>query len=168
MPTRKYKTDKDQLLAEGQLIVSSTDDAKFQHKVELINLVLGGMSPSTLSQYVSESKNTITMWVKSADEKGFDSLRVKKQPGRPLKLSSENLASIKTVLEEDNPKAYGYYVWDGPSLSDYIKKTYGVGLCVRQCQRMFHNFGLSLVRPQTFPSKEKEGLEEERTAFKKN
>ncbi len=38
MPTRKYKTDKNQLLAEGQMIVSSTDDAKFQHKVELVKL----------------------------------------------------------------------------------------------------------------------------------
>ena len=69
MPTRKYKTDKNQLLAEGQMIVSSTDDAKYQHRVEIVNLVLGGMTPSALSEYVSESKNTITMWVKSADEK---------------------------------------------------------------------------------------------------
>lgn len=38
---------------------------------------------------------------------------------------------------------------------------------MRQCQRMFHNFGLSLIRPQTFPSREKEGLEEERIALKK-
>lgn len=167
MPTRKYKTDKAQLLAEGQMIVNSTDDAKFRHKVELVNLVLGGMPPSVLSKYVSESKNTITRWVKSADENGFDSLRVKKQPGRPPKLSSEELASIKTTIEEDNPEAYGYYVWDGPSLSDHIKKTYGVELCVRQCQRMLHRLGFSLVRPQTFPSKNKEGLDEEREAFLK-
>lgn len=167
MPARVYKTDKDQLLAEGQLIVSSTDDSKYQHKVEMVNIVLGGMPPSELSEYVSESKNTITSWVKTADEKGFEALRVKKQPGRPMKLSAEDLASIKSVLEEDDPKKYGYNVWDGPSLSNYIKKTYGADLCVRQCQRMFHNLGLSLVRPQTFPSKNKEGLVEEREEFKK-
>lgn len=168
MPTRKYKSDKNQLLAEGKIIVNSTDDAKYQHKVELVNLVLGGMTPSELSEYVSESKNTITSWVKSVDENGFDSLHVKKQPGRPAKLSHEDLSAIKSVLEEDNPKAYGYNVWDGPALSDYIKKTYGVTLCVRQCQRMFHDFGFSLVRPQTFPSKDKDGLDEERDDFKKN
>lgn len=167
MPTRKYKTDKNQLLAEGQMIVSSTDDAKYQHRVEIVNLVLGGMTPSALSEYVSESKNTITMWVKSADEKGFESLRIKKQTGRPPKLSSEDIAAIKSVLEEDNPRAYGYNVWDGPALSDYIRKTYDVELCVRQCQRLFHNLGFSLVRPQTFPSKEKNGLGEERKSFKK-
>ena len=150
------------------MIVSSTDDAKYQHRVEIVNLVLGGMTPSALSEYVSESKNTITMWVKSADEKGFESLRIKKQTGRPPKLSSEDIAAIKSVLEEDNPRAYGYNVWDGPALSDYIRKTYDVELCVRQCQRLFHNLGFSLVRPQTFPSKEKNELEEERKSFKKN
>lgn len=71
MPSRLYKTDKEQLSAEGKLIVSSTDDAKFQHKVEPVNLVLGGMTPSALSEFVCESKNTITLRVKSADEKGL-------------------------------------------------------------------------------------------------
>lgn len=167
MPTRVYKSDRAQLLAEGQLIVSTTDDAKYQHKVEMVNIVLGGMPPSKLSEYVSESKNTITLWVKIADEQGFEMLKTKKQPGRPKKLSTEDIAAIKAVLQEDNPQKYGYNVWDGPSLSAYIKSKYGVNLCVRQCQRMFHSFGMSLVRPQTFPSKDKVGLEKEREEFKK-
>ena len=167
MPSRQYKTDPCQLLAEGQMLVSTTDDAKFQHKVELVNLVLGGLSPSFLSQYCAESKNTITSWVKTADEEGFDALRPKKQTGRPAKLSSDELAQIKSVLEEDAPKQYGYPVWDGPALSDYILKTYSVSLCVRQCQRLLHSLGFSLVRPQVFPGKGT-GDEEGRESFKKN
>ena len=136
---------------EGKLIVRATDDAKFQHKVEMVNLVLGGMTPSALSEYVRESKNTITLWVKTADEKGFDALRVKKQPGRPTRLSAENIAAIKAVLAEDAPKKYGCHVWDGPSLSAYIAREYGVSLGVRQCQRMFHSLGFSLIRPHPQP-----------------
>lgn len=167
MPTRKYKSDKNQLLAEGQRIVSSTDDAKFQHKVGLVNLVLGGMTPSSLSEHVSESKNTITMWVKSVDENGFDSLRAKRQPSRPQRLSADELSSIRNVVALDDPKACGYSVRDGPSLSDCIQKTHGVKLCVRQCQRLLHSLVFSLVRPRTFPPKNKEGLGSERDAFKK-
>ena len=133
----------------------------------MVNLVLGGMTPSALSEFVRESKNTITLWVKTADEKGFEALRVKKQTGRPAKLASEDIVSIRAVLEEDDPQKYGYNVWDGPSLSAYILKKYGVTLGVRQCQRMFHNLGFALVRPQTFPSKDKKGLKEEREALKK-
>ncbi len=167
MPSRTYHTDPAQLLAEGQMIVNSTNDAKFQHKVEIVNLVLGGLTPSFLSKYCGESKNTITLWVKTADEQGFDALKVKKQSGRPMKLSPEQIATIKTVLEEDDPKKYGYQVWDGPGLSAYIKTTYSVHLSVRQCQRMFHNLGFSLVRPQTFPGKDEENTEQ-REDFKKN
>lgn len=167
MPNRKYHTDPAQLLAEGQMIVSSTNDAKFQHKVEIVNLVLSGLTPSFLSNYCGESKNAITLWVKTADEQGFDALKPKKQSGRPMKLSPEQLSGIKRVLEEDDPKKYGYLVWDGPRLSDYIKKTYSVNLGVRQCQRMFHILGFSLVRPQTLPGKD-EVNSEQRDAFKKN
>jgi transposase len=80
------------LLAEGQIIVNSTDDAKFQYKVEIVNLVLAGITPSFLSQHSADSKNAITLWVKKVDEQGFESLKTKKQPGRPSKLSASDLA----------------------------------------------------------------------------
>ena len=166
MPARRYKTNPEALLAEGQLIVNSTTDAKYQHKVEMVNLVLSGITPSYLSTYCGDSKNTITLWVKIADERGFEALKVKRQTGRPPKLDSTQITQIRLALEEDDPKKYGYNVWDGPSLSAYIEKTYGVKLCVRQCQRLFHNLGFSLVRPQTYPSKGEKNTAE-RDAYKK-
>ena len=166
MPARKYKTNPEELLAEGQLIVNSTTDAKYQHKVEMVNLVLSGITPSYLSTYCGDSKNAITLWVKIADEQGFEALKVKRQTGRPPKLNSTQITQIRVVLEEDVPKKYGYNVWDGPALSAYIEKTYGVKLCVRQCQRLFHNLGFSLVRPQTYPSKGEKNAAE-RDEYKK-
>ena len=117
MPARKYKTDPAQLLAEGQKIVHSTSDAKYRHKVEMINLVLSGLPPSYLSTYCGDSKRTITLWVKIADEQGFEELKTKKPTGSPSKLTREQKAEIRAILEEDDPKKYGHNVWDGPSLS---------------------------------------------------
>ena len=166
MPARQYKTDPAQLLAEGQLIVQSTTDTKFQHKVEMVNLVLSGLTPSYLSTYCGDSKSTITRWVKIADEQGFDALKVKKQTGRKPKLTGEQNEEIRAIIEEDDPKKYGYNVWDGPSLSAYIEKIYTVKLSVRQCQRLLHSLGFSLVRPQTFPSKGEQN-KQERKEYKK-
>ena len=166
MPARKYKTEPAQLLREGQQIVHSASDAKYRHKVEMVNLVLSGLSPSYLSTYCGDSKRTITLWVKTADEQGFVALKAKKPTGRPPKLTEEQKAEIRAVLEEDEPKKYGQNVWDGPSLSAYIEKTYAIKLCVRQCQRLLHSLGFSLVRPQTFPSKGEQN-EQERTEYKK-
>jgi len=75
MPKRKYHIDPVKLLAEGQRIVETTEDAKYRKRVEIVNLVLGGQIPLQLSQYVKERKNTITRWVKIADEQGCESLR---------------------------------------------------------------------------------------------
>ena len=61
MPARKYKTDRSQLLSEGLEIVHSTTDDKYRHKVEMVNLVLGGLTPSCLSSYCGDSKRTITL-----------------------------------------------------------------------------------------------------------
>ncbi len=166
MPARKYKTDPAQLLAKGQGIVNSTKDRKYQHRVEMVNLVLSGLTPSYLSTYCGNSKSTITQWVKIADEQGFEALQTKKHPGRTPKLTEDQLAEIQGVLEEDDPKKYGYQVWDGPTLSAYIKREYSVSLGVRQCQRLFHRLGFSLVRPQPFPGKD-EPNESARCAYKK-
>ncbi len=166
MPKRKYHTDPARLLAEGQKIVQTTEDGKYRHRVEIVNLVLGGQIPSQLSQYVKESKNTITRWVKIADEQGFESLRPQKPVGRPSRLNAAQRNAIKTVLEEDDPKAQGYEVWDGLSLSSYIEMTYSIHLGVRQCQRLFHELGFSLVRPQIHPNKGEDN-KKAREAFKK-
>ena len=64
MPARKYSTDPAQLLAEGQQIVHTTLDAKYRHKVEMVNLVLSGLTPSYLSTYCGHGKRMITLWVK--------------------------------------------------------------------------------------------------------
>ena len=37
----------------------------------MVNLVLSGLTPSYLSSYCGNSKRTITLWVKTADEQGF-------------------------------------------------------------------------------------------------
>ena len=166
MPARKYKTNPVQLLAAGQQIIHTTSDAKYRHKVEMVNLVLSGLTPSYLSTYCGNSKRTITLWVKIADEQGFEALKPKKPTGKPPKLTKEQMAEIRTVLEADDSKKYGHNVWDGLSLSAYIEETYAVKLCVRQCQRLFHSLGFSLVRPQTFPSKG-EHNEAERMEYKK-
>ena len=120
MPARKYKTDPAQLLAEGQQIAHTASDAKYRHKVEMVNLVLSGLTPSYLSAYCGNSKRTITLW------QGFEVLKPKKPTGRPAKLAKEQMTEIRTVLEEDDPKKYGHNVWDGPSLSAYIENTYAV------------------------------------------
>lgn len=166
MNVRVFKSNKQDLINEGKQIVSTNDDAKYIRKVTIVNLMLNGSTASSLSPSCGETTRTLTSWMKTVDEKGFEALRPKKNPGRPVKLSQPQKEEIKVAINSD-PNEAGYCVWDGPALSDYIHKTYGVDLCVRQCQRLFHELDFSLIRPQTYPSKDHEE-DPRREEFKKN
>ncbi len=165
MRTHKFQRSRTELLKEGQALVRATPDAKFQHRIEVVNLVLSGLTPEFLSPHCGESKSTITLWVRKVDEGGFESLRSIKQTGRPHKLSAEQKAEIKGLIEQNDPAKLGYAVWDGRSLAAHIEKTYSVAISVRQCQRLLHSLGFSLIRPQPFPSKGEDN-QEQREEFK--
>lgn len=166
MNKRKYHTDPEILLAQGQAIMSSSDESKYLFRVFAVNMVLAGTPASQVGASAGFTKAAVTGWVKTVDEQGFEALRTQQKPGRPPKLTPEQLNELDQVLQSD-PADYGFKVWDGPSLSAYIKSQYRVDVGVRQCQRIFHNLGYSRIRPQPYPSKGYEDTEE-REAFKKN
>ena len=129
-------------------------------------MLAGSITSSQLSGLTGVPTRTLSTWLKKADEEGFESLKAIKQTGRPNKLADDKLAIIKDAIEH-SPEDYGYRVWDGPSLSDFILKKFNVTMGVRQCQRLFHKLGFSLIRAQTYPSLGEQN-ENERNDFKKN
>ena len=166
MKARKFINDPMKLLEEGKKIVSESADNKFVHRVSMVNLVLNGLAPKNLAPYCGDSERTLQSWVKNVDENGWDSLVAIKQTGRPAKLTNEQVEEIRSTVKEGADKA-GYLVWDGPSLSDYIKKKYGIDYGVRASQMLMHKMGFAMIRPQTYPSLENPD-EEAREDFKKN
>ena len=162
----KYNSDVNLLLEEGKKIMSSSEDTKYLMRVFTVILVLSGSKVSELSEMAGVTGATIYKWIKIVDEEGFEGLRNKKIPGRPPRLSDEQLAALDLAIQSD-PKDYGFKTWDGPALSKYIEATFNVTIGVRRCQELFRKLGFSLIRPQTFPSKGYEDTEE-RTSFKKN
>ncbi len=165
MNVRHLKHSPEELLKQGKEIVKQPADPKFIHRVSMVNLILGGMKTKDVSQYCGDSVRTINTWVKKVDEKGWDSLMAVKQKGRPAALSDTQLEEIKEAVS-NTPENYGYHVWDGPTLSDYIKTRYNIEYGTRACQKLFHRLGFSLIRPQIYPSLE-DPDNEARNAFKK-
>lgn len=166
MNLRKYSTDPAVLLEQGKAIMTSSDESKYLFRVFAVNMVLSGTPASQVGASAGFTKAAVTGWVKTVDEKGFEALRSQQRPGRPSKLTEDQLKQIDAAIQSD-PRDYGIKVWDGPSLSAYIKKQFDVDIGVRQCQRLFRSLGYSHIRPQPYPSKGYEDTEE-RVSFKKN
>lgn len=131
----------------------------------MVNLMLSGFSAKELAKYCGESERTLQSWLKKVDEQGWETLISKKQTGRPSRLSNQQVEEIRIAVQAD-PEQSGYNVWDGPTLSDYIKSQYGIEYGVRASQYLLHRMGFSLIRPQVYPSLEQPD-DEAREAFKK-
>jgi len=166
MNNRKFHTNPNELLSQGKIIITSSDESKYLFRVFAVNMVLSGTTAAQVGASAGVSRATVSGWVKTADEKGFEALHSKERSGRPPKLNSTQLAEIDIAIQS-NPAEYGFKVWDGPSLSEHIKLKYGIEMSARSCQRLFHKLNFSQIRPQPYPSKDYENTDE-RNAFKKN
>jgi len=91
----------------------------------------------------------VQYWVTRFEKDGLAAMVDGERPGRPRTLGDKELAEINRVLRQ-TPKAVGSgeNLWDGKSLSAFIKKQFRVELGVRQCQRMFRQLGFRLRKPR--------------------
>ena len=87
MRIHKYIHDPNTLLEQGKNIVTENADAKFIYRVSMVNLILSGMSPKTLSEFCGYSERTLQNWLKNVDESGWETLMSIKQNGRPCRLT---------------------------------------------------------------------------------
>ena len=155
MRTKLFTRPKDEIIKEADAILQSNDAAAFHYKVTLVSLVLHGLSVKDAAESASVDVRAIQKWVKAADENGFESLRPRQATGRPPLLSETQKAEIKASIE-CNPEEYGYRVWDGKSVSDFIMKWYRIKISVRFCQNLLTELGFSLLRPQPHPNHQRD------------
>ena len=153
MDLTKLSTPREKLYEQGVKALKSGRNAKAHMRTTAVVLVLKGMDEKEVSDLFGVTERSVNNWIKKADMNGFDSLIAKKQTGAPPLLSKEILEKINCVLDDD-PKKHGFKVWDGPSLSAFIKREYGIDYSVRSCQYLLHNLERSLIRPQMYPSLE--------------
>ena len=69
--------------------------------------------------------------------------------GRPSRLNEHQLTRVEAALR-DSPSKVGLptEMWDGPTLSEFLRCELGVSLKVRQCQRLFRQLGFRLRKPR--------------------
>lgn len=96
-----------------------------------------------------ENPSTVQRWVNRFEDSGFDGLRDQERPGRPPSLDGRQWEKLGRDLRK-SPRDFGHEqnLWDGKLLSAHLRKRYGVRLGVRQCQRIFHQMGFRLRKPQ--------------------
>lgn len=129
--------------------IRRTHEARYDHRLHAILLVAQGLSSRKVAQLLGDSPRTVAYWVKRFNEEGLAGLAEADRSGRPRKLSQDQIDLIDAALRK-SPSDYGLVVnlWDGKTLSAFIKKQFGIDMGVRQCQRLFRQLGFRLRKPR--------------------
>ena len=126
-----------------------SEEARYDHRLHGVLLVCRGMSSYEVGELFGQDPTTVQRWVRTFETRGLSGLEDQERPGRPSRLTFEQLRGVNRDLRE-SPREFGYTqnLWDGKLLSHHIARTKNVVLGVRQCQRLFHQLQFRLRKPR--------------------
>jgi len=129
--------------------IRRSEDSRYDHRLHGVLLVAQGLSCSKVSELLGDAPRTVAYWVRRFERDGLGGLTEEERPGRPRRLSEEQIQGIDAVLRM-GPTDFGLTgnLWDGKTLSAYVKSQWDVRLGTRQCQRLFRQLGFRLRKPR--------------------
>lgn len=139
----------------GEMIFALQDEirrsaeARYDHRLHGVLLVAQGMSCRQTAERLGDASRTVENWVHRFEQDGFAGLSDGEREGRPSRLSRTDRERVEEALRR-SPAHYGLpaQLWDGPLLSAFLQRQFAVTLSVRQCQRLFRQFGFRLRKPR--------------------
>ena len=146
--------------------IRRSQEARYDHRLHAVLLVAQGVTCPEVAALLGDSPRTVQYWIGRFEAEGFAGLADADRPGRPKKLDEEQLATVNLALRS-SPNDFGLStnIWDGKTLSVFIKQQFDIDLGVRQCQRLFRQLGFRLRKPRPVIAK---ADPEKQRAHKKN
>ncbi len=80
--------------------IQNSPEGRYFHRLHLVLLVARGMTCNMVAKLFGEPLRTVQRWAKELDEEGVDALKDQERPGRPNRLTGEQLADLKSDIEQ--------------------------------------------------------------------
>ena len=134
--------------------IQRSEQSRYDHRLHGILLLCSGLSCGEVAELFGHSRRTIQYWVRRFEHSGFAGLQEAERPGRPTSLDAGTRAAVgKDLRRSPLDLGYSQNLWDGKLLSHHLGVKYGVHIGVRQCQRLFHQFGFRRRKPRPLIAK---------------
>jgi transposase len=148
-------SDTENMIMAIQDEIRRNDAARYDHRLHGVLLVAQGLTCPQVGELLGDSARSVINWVQRFESRGLVGLSDGERAGRPSRLNEEQLTRVEAALR-DRPSKFDLptEMWDGPALSEFLRRELGVSLKVRQCQRLFRQLGFRLrkPRPQVAPA----------------
>ncbi len=109
-----------------------------------------GESPEDLARILDFSRTAVYNWLRAYDAGGIDALRAKPVPGRPSRVTDDQLDWVRAIILETSPLDWRFEttLWTRRMVVEMIESLYGVSYSEESAGRLMRQkMGLSPQRP---------------------
>ena len=151
-------------------LVDATRDAKQRDRYRVVLIAGRGLGERSelereqIAATVGRSRQFVDQWVGRYRRGGVDALVPKRQPGAACRLSEEQEAQLRAMLEAGPPPDEGIAAYNGPILRERIEQRFGTAYSLAGVYKLLHRLGYNDLMPRPHhPDTDPAALE----AFKK-
>ena len=137
-------------LKQIKAAMDSEKKARVFKRYQALYLFLTGKTCDEVADIVGIARNTVSNINVSYRDEGINGIPDKIMPGRPSRLTEEQMSSLKTLILQKLPVEVGFpaeFNWTAGLIVKYIKKEYGYKYSIKGVTKIFKRIGLSYTRP---------------------
>lgn len=131
------------------------DGRKLDHRTleairrRAVAAVLRGEHPEDVAAAIGMRRGTVYNWVALYRAGGDAALLAKPLPGRPAKLTREQMRRVATLVAGTDPRQlhFDFALWTRDMVGELISREFGIQLSASSVGRLLHRLGLSPQRP---------------------
>jgi transposase len=138
-----------------QWFVRENDGRKLDHKtledmrLRAVDAVRSGVHPEDVAASLGMARGTVYGWLAKYREGGRAALAARPVPGRPPKLSGEQMRRLYTLITGTDPRQleFDFALWTRDLVRQLIRREFRVSLSAVSVGRLLRGLGLSPQRP---------------------
>ncbi len=129
--------------------IPNSKTASIEIRRMCMRMLDNGMTQQEVASIANISQGSISLWRKSFSKKGDNGLQRKNIPGRPMKISGNQLRKIIFLLAK-GPESFGYQnnLWTLKRISKMIEQELGVKYHVGHVWKILRKLGLTHQKPE--------------------
>lgn len=130
-------------------LYASETDAKARLRLLAALKRKEGKTIAQIADDLGKPVMTVCNWLKAFDEFGVRRRFDIKRPGRPKRLSAEQMKSLRRDLLK-GPAKHGHEAafWNTKLVQEHVRHKFGVSFVERHMGRLLHKIGFSLKKPR--------------------
>src|SRR5512144_126257 len=118
-------------------------------RIRAVKQIEAGVHPEEVARAWGMARGTVYGWVAKYRQGGLGALRAKPIPGRPAKLTGQQVRRLYTLVVGADPRQlqFDFALWTREMIRELIRREFGVSLSVVSIGRLLKKLGLSAQRP---------------------